>query len=1308
MSYVHNLVFGIGNLIWCANPVNHLVRYFLPSQVRGVYRFDETFSQIDGASYDLFAENKLRFLPCSLIEPIRRCVNLDEAFASVSKQLLLDENPKDINSRRANTFFGSHSYFQNALEGEGAIKGADNFLEIQFVKKILAPLLNEDGLASVQPQKRIGPYYVDFAFGSPAKLALEVDGFGKFNHRNDLDKFIERQNFITCQGWKIIRFTYGQIMHATSATLRVLHDVLTADQHSNRFLIPGLVQPQLNLFDAFRLQGHTGPNVFDLVNGFYHVQDWFAEFAIENSASEVALRDEFGYKFPLVGLALSSLYHFLDTVAAVVDVKFDLPTVKVSVPAMANTWRVYLHPSITVTATRQRQLMEKSVDPLVIQNSSASLPTPLRSEDSISFRSGLTLEEIHQRLGYITREVFGYSSGTNRFQDKVLQRIFDGKETIGISTTGSGKSFCFWLPALLKPGLTIVIAPLRSLMRDQRLTLLNYGITSMEFINSDIDVIEQRRYMEEVKLGYLRMLYISPERLRIKKFVEELEELQEFVPINILAVDEAHCISEWGHDFRPSYLKLPTMRMTLAARNPEFRLVALTATAGQEVEKDMRNILKLADTDVVREPMADRERFSYQIVPVSDGASKTVAFRKILQDDLATALKQKSLSVLLTQRNSRNEKAVGIVFCIYADPHGKTTVKDGTTHYLFETMGILESDKVFESRRGRYPKYDLGAFSVGKVRAFSSKPPTLCPLCHSYEYTSLRKIAVGTDDDNEDENESTTTAVGLKACLRCERGFSVDKALSPPGWEKLIKVNQNDFKHSRFDILVATKGFGMGIDKSSVRFVIHTSFSSGIESWYQEVGRAGRDNERAHIVLLVDPPNDTCLSELKNTAGLKRPQCSWTRGCNHGRNSICDYGKQHLFISRSYPGAESDAIYALRMLDKLLAAHVQTGENPIPIRFNYTDDISRPELALYRLLSLGLVEDYTVDYGMSPRFEVILSLDGLPVSFEEVESQESLMQISLEAYMSHWEDVGKKALSLAGVREKYKPLTDFATRTNRFIIFPHLDTSSIQYAFFDTVYEHLLLLLDHTYKDVITMRYDMLWNLCRVVNSAKEKKCQRVRILPYFEGEKWGVPAYRCGCCNFCSPELDFLDRVRPRPQNPSVDASMIELNKLLLRSNTLDIAKLRQLCEEFQDYPDETYTKGRRELEGNPHNLPALYLTREFSPPAELGANTKRFLRTANERMIPLTQMMELYKTSNQQLQSELLLILNDQDTTCDSPEGWDFLAEEAQHPQHYGNTQVAILRDCLEFFMLVEELPPDTERLRKKALMMEEMINA
>ena len=1301
--------------------MNPQIRQFLPSQARGVYRFDDTFSPSDNASYRRFVESKLRFLPFSLIEEIRRHVIFSDDFEAASQQLYLNA-PGDTNSHRANSLFRRYQYFENALDGKKGIDGAVNFLEIHFVKKVLATLLNDAGLAAVQPQKQIGDYFVDFAIEGNTKLAIEVDGFGKFSSRGALDGFIERQNYITCQGWKIIRFTYGQVMHTTKMALKMLYNLFSADPNLKGYLFDNHDQRQMRLFDGVHEPAQTGQTVFDLVNGFYRVQDWFAEHASTQGidTTEFLLRDDFGLPFPMVALALSSLYHFLDVVTAVVDLDFHLPSIEVDAPERFNAWREYMHPKI-IMKKRNRSPRAIIVNSSILQNCPASLPAPVSSEATFSYRKGLSLEEIHRHLDYISREFFGYNDGTKPFQDKVLQRVFDGKEVLGISATGSGKSFCYWLPSLLKPGLTLVISPLRSLMRDQRLSLLSYGIASMEFINSDVKGVERRRYMEEVKLGYIRILYISPERLRIKEFIEEIESFQQLVPINIIAVDEAHCISEWGHDFRPSYLKLPMIRKTLAERNPELCLIALTATAGQQVEKDMRSILKLSETHVIRDRLADRERFSFQIVSVGDGRSKTDAFHQILQRDLPKALKQQSLPYLLFQVNSRNEKAVGLVFCIYADPHGKNTVKDGTAHYLFEAMNILEQNKIFVSRRGRWPKYDLDAFSNGKVRTFASKPPTLCPNCRCYEYTSQGSNAPinPTDYDDEldnvnEEGRPPARIAGQKTCLRCRKNFLADEVVSPPSWEKIIEANQNDFRDSAFDILVATKGFGMGIDKSSVRFVIHTSLSSGIEAWYQEVGRAGRDNERAHIVLIADSPNESCRKEMiKDKDKVKRPQCTWSGGCQHGRKSICDYGKQHIFITRSYPGDETDAIYALKILDRLFTDYSQNQGEPISIRFNYTDDISRREIALYRLMTLGLIKDYTVEYGQHPCFEVSMCMDVLPETPEDVECWKERMQDSLIAYMSHWDDPkGKpsfqaKTKNFATPQQQplfnntvYEPLY---LRTRDFETLPQLPL------FFNAVYDYLLLLLDHTYKDIVKMRYDMLWNLLDVVNSEKENQCQRARILPHFEGVASVDPTYRCGCCNVCSPELDFLNRVRTRLQNSSVESSTLELNDLL-NHNVLDLEKLRKLCEVFRDYRDSTYRAARAVLEGNSNNLPALYLTREFSPPAdELQANTERLLQTANDRLVPLAQLRELYKTSGSQFKPDLLLILNEEYTTSDTPEGWEFLIEEAENWQHFNNIQIAALHDCLDFFVLVDEtLPPDTENFRERAETLEEILNA
>lgn len=1298
--------------------MNQLTRQFLPSQVRGVYRFDEIFEEQDEKSYQIFFENKLRFLPCSLKDPIVKSFqNLTVDFRSTKSQLQLKEliqcSPRTV-KQRYDKYFQTHTYFQNALTGN--INGSDNYLEINFVRKILAPLLNDKGMASIYPQKRIGKYYADFALESQeSKIVIEIDGFGKFKDRENLDDFIERQNYITCQGWKVIRFTYGQIVNTTEATIKKLHDFLNTSPHFRQFLS---TSSQGNLFESAATDKSTNINVLDLVNNFFKIQDWFVDYVLRNKEPKTRylLKDNFNYKFPIVALSLSALYKFLDAVSGVVEINFDLPIVKIEA-SISNFWRHHLHPYISCTGKPKSSA--EIIDSITIQNIFISVPIPCQRGEIISFRKGLEVEDIKQRLEYISCEIFGYKDGTNRFQDKVLQRVFNGKETLGISTTGSGKSFCFWLPSLLKPGLTLVISPLRSLMRDQRLTLQNYGINSMEFINSDVNAADQRRFMEEAKYGYLRLLYISPERLRIRKFVEELDLLQQFTPINVLAIDEAHCISEWGHDFRPSYLKIPSIRIDIANRNPNIRLIALTATAGKLVERDMRGILKLDETDVIREPVADRERFSYQIIPIEEGNSKTNAFHSILTTDLPKALKQeqRSLQGLLSQYNTRNEKAVGIIFCIYADPHGKNTVIDGTSHYLFETMKIIEPNNIFQSRRGNYPKYNIDAFSSGKVRAFASKPPTLCPNCFSYNYTSQNKARNAPPNIEDEDVEASDVEInitspaisGHKICYRCNKLFPASDVWIPKkeNWEKIIKINQIDFKESALDILVATKGFGMGIDKSSVRFVIHTSLSSGIESWYQEIGRAGRDNERSHIVLLVETPNEKCRQDLEKMPGAKRPLCSsWQGGCKHGKKSICDYGKQHLFIAKSYPGAEYDSLSSLRMLDKLFFVHEQTQENPISIRFNYNDDISRSELALYRLLTLGLIEDYTVVYGGRPCFEVLFCMEDIPDSAEELEFVENHMKSKLLEHMTHWEEAKGNPIDLKSIQD-YLPLESFRVKTNTYNIFSKLTPlfHQYQYSFFKTVYEHLLLLLDHTYKDVVKMRYDMLWNLLNV-SRLHDKKCLRTKILPYFEGDNSVADTYRCECCNVCSPELAFLEYVHQRPKNPSVESSERELIDLLNR-NILDINKLRRLCAVFSDYRTAKYIQGRAILEGDPNNLPALYITREFSPPSELEANTKRLIQTANVGNIPLSQLIDLYKTSEPQFKPDLLLILNQEKTTCDTTAGWEFLAFSAANLDHY-NEKAEDLLDCLEFFLMVEAMPLDTKTYHVKAKRLMEIFNA
>ena len=1273
--------------------MNPVVRHFLPSVVRGVYRADGDFSKVEDAQeFARFAERKLHFLPANLVAKFRHHFSFANDFDAAKRSLTLSSSLFDsgrTSTQRANTFFQRHLYFQNALGGNAEIDGAENYLEIHFVKKILAPLLTDAGMQGILPQHQVGPYFLDFALKGESQFAIEIDGFGKFKQRSDLDNFIKRQNYITSQSWRVIRFTYAQVMESTGATLKSLHSLLKSDPQVRHFLTGQ--PPQTGALWSADEEANP-PQVIEVVNNFYRVQDHFIETLLLDGGTvePFCVRDNFNLGMPFVALAISALYQFLEAVQSVVDVDFDLPKVEISGTPVSPKWAEEMHPLVKATGVARIGLVEWNANTVQLQP--ATLPAPPRAAGKVGFRSGLTLDTIQQRLQYFCSSVFGYEK-SKPFQNLIFQRVFNGEHVLGISATGSGKSLCFWLPALLRPGLTLIICPLRSLMRDQHLTLRNYGIACAEFINSDVDKLDQRRIMEEARLGAIRLLYISPERLRIKKFLEELAQLQKTVTINFLAIDEAHCISEWGHDFRPAYLKLPFLREKLAKENEGLQLIALTATAGQPVERDMLGILRLQDREVARDRGADRIKFSYQMVPVQPGQTKAQAYEEILTRHLATALKQRSLTDLLKlKKNAQSDKAVGLVFCIYADPHGEHSIHDGVAHYLFETMRVLEPSKRLEGR-GKVKRYREDAFSSGLVRAYASNTPTLCPKCHSYEYTSQSFTRLIDDDGNEDGSDEESLfpsrkIAGRKKCKNCQHEFDGDDALKPPNWEKLIKANQVDFKESKFDILVATKGFGMGIDKSSVRFVIHTSLSSGMESWYQEIGRAGRDNGRAHIVLLADPPNKPCLQELEAKGDPKIPSCKSYKHCPHGRNSLCDYGKQHMFIRRSYPGVESDAVGALRVLDKLITAREASSDGTVSVSSS-NEYLSRTELAMYRLTVLGLVDDYVITYRRNPYFDVEFSLPDFLDSSAVVAVAQQKMQAKLSEYLSHIRNRQVRSIEreLALRTQEYEPLDNFAAKIKKFVNFAGYEE------LFKSVYQHLLLQLDHTYGVILKMRYDMLWNLQSVVMS---QACRRTNILPPF-GENL-EQGYRCGCCDICSPQLDFLETRRP----PKVDASLAEKELELeqaYRGELFDLAHLIGLKELFADYPTAKYRQARSILEGDPNNLSALFFAREFSPPDEYAANDRRLLHTANQNPLPLPEVVELYNSSTAP-KAELLLTLNEAETSCDTLAGWQFLRTESAKPENNRHPKVAAMGECLDFMLWVDgDLPDSNETLKRKA---------
>ncbi len=325
----------------------------------------------------------------------------------------------------------------------------------------------------------------------------------------------------------------------------------------------------------------------------------------------------------------------------------------------------------------------------------------------------------------LLKKYFGYDSFRNG-QAKIIEQVLQGTDTLGIMPTGGGKSICYQIPAMILPGVTLVISPLISLMKDQVDSLDQAGIPAT-FINSSLTASEVNDRLYDIQQGVYKLLYLAPERLESHGFIEEIRQL----PVGLIAVDEAHCISQWGHDFRPSYLRIQSLAEQLNS-NPV--VLALTATATPRVQADIRQSLQIEDSHTVITGF-ERENLSFHVVKGQN--------------------KQKYIEVYV----GKNKQESGIIYC--------ATRK--TVDHLYERL----------NKKG---------ISVGRYHA------------------------------------------GLSSMER--------------------EIEQNRFLSDELTVMVATNAFGMGIDKSNVRYVIHAQMPKNMESYYQEAGRAGRDGLPSECILL--------------------------------------------------------------------------------------------------------------------------------------------------------------------------------------------------------------------------------------------------------------------------------------------------------------------------------------------------------------------------------------------------------------------------------------------------------------------------
>ncbi len=331
------------------------------------------------------------------------------------------------------------------------------------------------------------------------------------------------------------------------------------------------------------------------------------------------------------------------------------------------------------------------------------------------------------KLYEVLKKVFGFDSFKGN-QEAIINNVLQNKDTFVIMPTGGGKSLCYQLPALIKEGTAIIISPLIALMKNQVDSIRSFGTetTVAHFMNSSLTKQEIAQVKEDIVSGETKMLYVAPETITKEENIDFLKS----IPISFYAIDEAHCISEWGHDFRPEYRRL---RPIIEAIGQKVPVIALTATATPKVQQDIQKNLAMADATLFKASF-NRPNLYYEVRPKTKNVVK----------DIIKFIKS-------------NSGKSGIVYCL-----------------------------------------------------------------------SRKKV---------EEIAETLVVNGIKA-VPYHAGLDASTR----------RKNQDDFLMEEVDVIVATIAFGMGIDKPDVRYVIHHDIPKSLEGYYQETGRAGRDDGEGNCV----------------------------------------------------------------------------------------------------------------------------------------------------------------------------------------------------------------------------------------------------------------------------------------------------------------------------------------------------------------------------------------------------------------------------------------------------------------------------
>jgi len=605
----------------------------------------------------------------------------------------------------------------------------------------------------------------------------------------------------------------------------------------------------------------------------------------------------------------------------------------------------------------------------------------------------------------ILTKYWGYSS-FKPLQEDIIRSVAEGKDTLGLMPTGGGKSITFQVPALAHEGICLVITPLIALMKDQVNRLNDLEIKSIA-IHSGMSAEEIDNALENAVFGDYKFLYVSPERISTRMFQAKVTRLN----LSLVAIDEAHCISQWGYDFRPSYLKIASLRDYISEKVP---FLALTASATPQVIEDIMKKLAFREKNVLRTSF-DRKNISYLVRKVEEKGTYLI---KTLQ-------KTKGSGIVYVRSRKRCKEVAELL------------VADGISADFYHA-GL--TDELRDKKQA--------SWTIGETR-----------------------------------------------------------------------------------VIIATNAFGMGIDKSEVRFVIHWDIPDSIESYFQESGRAGRDGKPAFAVLLYSPADK---ARLIDSIRKKYPEIEKIKDTYE---ALCNYLQVPL-------GSGKDIVFDFNMYD-----FVSKYRLPVIETYNSLQFLQRE----------GYME-FTEEINNPSRVHFIVSRDDLYKFQVANESFDGFIKLLLRSYtgmFSEFVPINEDALSRksAATRDTIYQYLVKLSSLNIIRYIPGKKTALVIFTEERLVRKALMISPDNYLH--VKEKYEVRMN--KMIEYAdSDSHCRSVYLLDYF-----GEEADRCGICDVCR-ERNELDLSKYE-----FDIILEEIKNVLSEKNP-DAEELVKLME----YPEDRVIK--------------------------------------------------------------------------------------------------------------------------------------